>query len=139
MSSGNLQIPPGVQVTSTNGPTTSTIEFNKPRPTTPLPPLVQADYNSNTGVLEVSAVVFIDVNAQLPSQSITVYYEDCDPAPNFYLSYDSVPASSNEFVAYNVVFSQAMDTCPPYITTVVWDEDPETSRGTETTVKPPTQ
>ena len=50
------------------------MNFTRPRPTEPLPPLVQAYYEN--GTLEVSAVAFIDASQKNTIESIIVYYDD---------------------------------------------------------------
>lgn len=119
----------------------SGINFTQPRPTTPLPPLVQAFFNERTNILEVCAVVFIDANANLSpdkntNQIIDVYYEDISPTPNFFITYNAVEGNSTNFQAYQVSFTIQMNSKPSNINTTVWDEDPKASRGTITTVQP---
>lgn len=123
------------------------ITFKKPRPATPLPPLVQASFDGTH--LNVSAILFIDSAAPNPIANITVRQVYCidnegNPQLQFYLSYDCVPKPSATFNSYNVDFQAhkaegAYDIPLSEIKTITvfnWDSDPVTSRGTETTVQP---
>jgi len=116
------------------------IMFYKERPSTPLPPLVQATFipesnGSKNGILEVCAFVFIA--AELSKKSpISVYYLDVKTTPNFYITYDAPEIKSAVFSSYRVTFFISLDKKPTDITTIVWNEDPDASRGTVTTVQP---
>jgi len=139
----DIKLPPGTTqgVMNLNINKLSSINFTQPRPTTPLPPLVQAYFYEENNILEVCAVVFIDASANLvpdegSQNAINVYYEDINPTPNFFITYNAVEGSSKNFQAYQVTFTINMNSKPSDINTVVWDEDPRASRGTETTVQP---
>lgn len=131
----------GVNILSITKLPSSSINFPQARPTTPFPPIVQAFFNKENSILEVSAVIFIDANVILkPDENteniINVYYQAIDPTPNFFITYNAELNASKKFKAYQVTFSINMNSKPSDIKTIVWDEDPETSRGTLTTVQP---
>lgn len=129
-SSGTL-VPPGVEISSNFNSLNSVIGFTRPRPTEPLPPLVQASYEN--GTLEVSSVAFIDASQNI--ESITVYYDDSQKVPTFYLTYNAPETEASNFNGYQVNFTIELARQPELIETFVWDEDPRTSRGTYTTVQ----
>lgn len=131
-STGPIVPPPGVEIPSEFKSLNSVISFTRPRPTEPLPPLVQAYYEN--GILEVSAVAFIDVNEKI--ESITVSYDDSQEMPTFYVTYTAPETEASEFMGYQVNFTIELSSQPELIETFVWDEDPRTSRGTYTTVQP---
>lgn len=121
----------------------STIQFEKNRPSTPLPPLVQATFitgngESEKGTLEVCAFVFLSQSAidSLETNPLTVNWDGNELEPNFYITYNSIDQATNFFHQYKVQFNITFDKKPSKINTVVWDKDPETSRGTVTTVQP---
>lgn len=142
----DIKIPPGSKIVGgknkinwkkVNG---NEITFLEERPSTPLPPLVQTTFyplgnESNNGTLEVCAFVYIA--AELSEKSpISVYYQNVEPTPNFYITYDAPEIKSAVFTQYQVTFAIGMDKKPNLINTIVWDEDPKASRGTLTTVQP---
>lgn len=129
-SSGTI-VPPGVKISSNFICLNSEIEFTRPRPTEPLPPLVQAFYEN--GTLEVSAVAFIDASEKI--ESIVVYYDDSQDVPRFYLTYNAPETEASKFIGYQVNFTIEFANQPELIESFVWDEDPRTSRGTYTTVQ----
>ncbi|WP_130734127.1 hypothetical protein [Flavobacterium sp. J27] len=129
----NTIVPPGIQLEKVGFTKLEVnIAFPNARPSTPFPPLVQAYFESKA--LQVSAVVLIDANASI--DAIQVYYEKNDIMPNLYVTYDAPEESSANFSAYQVNFMLDISTQPKTIQTTVWNEDPETSRGTITTVQP---
>lgn len=130
-SSGTL-VPPGVEISSNFKPLDSVIEFTRSRSTEPLQPLVQAYYEN--GVLEVSAVAFIDASQNI--DSFSVFYDSSQKNPNFYLTYTAPETEASKFNGYQINFTVEMRDKPEVIETFVWDEDPRTSRGTYTTVQP---
>ncbi len=131
-STGPIVPPPGVEISSDFKSLNSVIEFTRPRPTEPLPPLVQAYYEN--GVLEVSAVAFIDASQKI--ESISVFYDDSQDLPTFFVTYTAPETEASEFMGYQVNFTIKLSNQPELIETFVWDEDPRTSRGTYTTVQP---
>lgn len=131
-SSGTTVLPPGVQIDSNFVNLNSQIEFTKSRPTTPLPPLVQAYFGNE--ILQVSVVVFIDESLSI--DLISVYYDKTQETPVFYATYNAPETTASKFNAYQVNFTIEMPQQPKTIETFVWDEDPKMSRGTTTTVQP---
>ncbi|MBC5835877.1 hypothetical protein G6N05_05715 [Flavobacterium sp. F372] len=129
---GPIVTPPGVEITSDFKSLNSTIQFTKPRPTEPLPPLVQAYYEN--GNLEVSTVAFIDASQKI--DLISVFYDDSLKTPTFYITYTAPETKASEFMGYQVNFTIELANKPEVIETFVWDEDPINSRGTTTTVQP---
>jgi hypothetical protein len=133
-------IPNGIKIPTTSvkpfsdGGNPTQISFLNKRPNTPLPPLVQSFYNGEN--LQVCAVVFINVEANIDPRNINVYWDEDVLCPNFYISYDAAEAASSIFNAYQVNFNITLKNQPSTINTVVWDEDPIGSRGTITTVQP---
>jgi hypothetical protein len=121
-----------------NGTSLLQISFPFPRPTTPFPPLVQATFfglnGPKTNILEVSAIAFIYAEAVI--EDISVYWNSDNENPKFSIAYDAPEVAAKEFTAYQVSFSVQIPEKPAIIETIVWDIDPITSRGTETTVQP---
>lgn len=114
-------------------PFSSPIVFPNARSNKPFPPIVQAYYNGTN--LQVSAVVLIDAAAEI-FDNITVYYDDTQSMPRFYVTYNAPEAKASEFTLYQVDFTLDLEKQPLTIETIVWDEDPVGSRGTTTTVQP---
>jgi len=131
-STGTIVTPPGVEISSDFKSLNSTIQFTRPRPTEPLPPLVEAYYEN--GNLEVSAVAFIDASQKI--QLISVFYDDSLETPTFYITYTAPETQASDFMAYQVNFKIELANKPETIESFVWDEDPRLSRGTYTTVQP---
>lgn len=129
---GSIVTPPGVEISSDFKSLNSTIQFTRPRSTEPLQPLAQAYYEN--GNLEVSTVAFI--NASQKIQSISVFYDDSQETPTFYITYTAPETKASEFMGYQVNFTIELANKPEVIETFVWDEDPLNSRGTTTTVQP---
>lgn len=129
---GPIVTPPGVEITSDFMTLNSVIQFKRPRPTEPLQPLVQAYYEN--GILEVSAVTFIDASQNI--KLISVFYDDSQKKPTFYITYTAPDTKASEFMGYQVNFTIKIANKPEEIETFVWDEDPRMSRGTTTTVQP---
>lgn len=125
-------VPPGKKINSDFKSLDNVIEFTRARSSEPLQPLAQAYYEN--GILEVSAVAFIDKSQTI--ESIVVYYDNSQKQPTFYITYDAPETGASEFMAYQVNFSIELQTKPEVIESFVWDEDPRTSRGTYTTVQP---
>ena len=153
---------PAGYILLTNGPTapknnagTSNpieIQFDDNRPVRPLPPLVEADYTvANTGGglytvnISVNAIVFINTGsaACISQNGIKIFWNNEYANPQFFIAYNAPEAVSKTFYAYEVNFgishgTQDSNPLVPVITTFLTDEDPVTSRGTKTTVQPPT-
>ena len=122
------------------------IEFDEARPVRPLPPLVQAlvETTNKSINIEVCAFAFIGDGANISQENpITVSWDwdkaiKPNPRPRFYISYNSAEESSKKFTAYKVTFTICLPLetkFAPTIETIVWDEDPVASRGTETAVQ----
>lgn len=122
----NSVLPPGILISSSFSNLESQISFLRPRPTTPLQPLSQA--NDNDGLLQVSNVVFIDSSIKI--DAFDVYYDDSGVMPTFYIVYEGPETQASEFNAYQINFELRVDPMPYEIQTVLWDKDPTTSRGT---------
>lgn len=131
-SSGTPVLPPGEKIDSNFVNLNSQINFTRPRPITPLSPLVQAYYEN--GVLQVCAVIFIDESLSI--EEISVYYDNTQETPVFYTAYNAPETTASKFNAYQVNFTVDLPQQPKTIETIVWDEDPTMSRGTTTTVQP---
>ncbi len=127
------------------------IQFDHNRPVRPLEPMVQADYSIvnnggvNTVTIEVCAIVFINTESAgcIEENGTMVYWNNNFAAPEFYIAYYAPEATSKTFYAYEVNFEISHGTNEanppiPEITTYLVDQDPVTSRGTKTTVQPPT-
>ncbi|WP_395058849.1 hypothetical protein [Flavobacterium sp.] len=117
----------------------SPVTFPNARSKKPFAPVVQAYYDSGKKNLQVSAVIFIDAAAVIPtplSNNIKVYYDNSQLLPTFNISYNNLEKEAKTFSVYQVNFNLSLENKPASIITFVWDEDPVTSRGTETTVQP---
>lgn len=139
--------PPGTQITDVNCITLDAqIGFNDTESGSLLPPLAQVAWSGsvreNDLTLIISTVIFIDKNLGVTSGSINVYWNESHLQPLFYIDYSAPDEITNEYQAYQVNFtigySNHTEEIPTRVETFVWDEDPEGSRGTLTTVKPPT-
>jgi hypothetical protein len=127
--------PPGTIVSSTTVKQLFTpISFPNPRSTRPFPPIAQAYYNN--GILEVSALVFVDSTIGFTNKSFSVYCDNSQTLPTFYVSYDEPETKASSFTMFQVSFEYPMESQPREIQTIVWDEDPTGSRGTVTNVQP---
>ncbi len=131
----NLKLPNGTFVNniSVQVPFDKPIIFPNKRSNVPFPPIVQAYFEGDT--LQVSAVVLIDSAANVKN-NISVYYDDSQRIPNFYVVYDALESEASEFTLYQVNFTVILAQKPQTIETFVWDEDPVNSRGTTTSVQP---
>lgn len=140
------------------------IDFNFNRLGHPCQPLTVAQLNSTKNTISASTVVFIDEELGIKQQDLSVlaylsYDNSKVPFLNIYVCYDKVPLKGILFRPYRLDFDITIDNmlytpnaflqkeginlpAPtiediPFITSFLWDEDPEGSRGTETTVKQP--
>ena len=136
--------PPGVAANITsqgimsmpNGNGQVQISFAGARPDKPLPPSVQAEYCQNDFQIKVSAVVFVAVNPN--NLNFSVNWDENYLQPHCYITYDASEISSQTFYGYQINFTLPINSkvgIPAKINTVVWDKDPITSRGTETSVQ----
>ncbi|WP_299617496.1 hypothetical protein [uncultured Tenacibaculum sp.] len=155
-----IEIPQGIQIPlNQNSPEklADNINFSYLRSTRPLQPLVSVN-TSDEGILQsASAVVLIDASIPISEVNPRIiqqfsYTNEGVPFLNFYICYDFKPVGSKTFNAYRFDFSVNWNDFSPnpvfdpkapipapssikFITSFLWDEDPETSRGTVTTVK----
>lgn len=114
----------------------SAFSFSNKRPADPLPPLVQAYYTKETGILEVSSVIFL-AEKNIDPKSITVTYGSNEEGqPQFYINYNAPEVMADTFYGFQVNFSLKFESQPEVIETFVNDKDPALSRGTLTTVQP---
>jgi hypothetical protein len=114
----------------------------------PFSPIVQATF-TDSETLQVRAVFLVSNNTQLNDGKLEFmiyqnWYVDLDGKRQlqFFITYDIDDAISTDFDVYEIGFKAEKD---PYgedafksintIQTFLWDIDPETSRGTETTVQ----
>ncbi|WP_417939714.1 hypothetical protein [Flavobacterium sp. RS13.1] len=114
----------------------------------PFSPIVQATF-TDSDTLQVRAVFLVSNNTQLNDGKLEFmiyqnWYVDLDGKRQlqFFITYDIDDAISTDFDVYEIGFKAEKD---PYgedafksintIQTFLWDIDPETSRGTETTVQ----
>lgn len=133
--------PPGILIPASNvtvkqnmnDSTPVQITFQQKRDATPLQPLLQASYAN--GILQFSAVVFLDANANIPAANISVYFDSNFTPPIFYICYFANDQPTSSYNIYTVNFNYAMADNPVTIQACVWDTDPKASRGTITTVQ----
>ncbi|WP_271769488.1 hypothetical protein [Aquimarina algiphila] len=156
--------PPGTwkESISTNNSPAITLNFGSPSFEL-LPPLVKVS-NWGSSPLKVDIIVFIDsiISSSSQFKQFIIYYErtTCEagtPQLTIYISYDfkgipgtpgtpSVPANptSNSYVLHSIELSfdkkkYSFIESIQNVKTFLWNQDPETSRGTVTTVPPPTE
>ncbi|WP_109433992.1 hypothetical protein [Aquimarina sp. AU119] len=116
-----------------------------------LPPLIKAVY-TNTGGVAIEAMVFIDSSIPVTNFSVYQNYTTCSTgAPQLTLYIcpflaDGNPPANPETDSYNLYpLNLGLKIQTPNgqlirsIQIFLWNEDPETSRGTVTTVPPPTE
>jgi hypothetical protein len=114
----------------------------------PFSPIVQATF-TDPETLQVRAVFLVSTNTELNNDKLEFmiyqnWYVDLEGNRQlqFFITYDIDDAISTDFDVYEISFKAEKD---PYgedafksvntIQTFLWDIDPETSRGTETTVQ----
>ncbi|CAM1362851.1 conserved hypothetical protein [Tenacibaculum litopenaei] len=116
----------------------------------PLSPMVLGTYNSECQIV-ISAVVFVPktyVEAKQkkdPNWDGSIEFQvnvgelSNTEGLEFHIAYDNSPGSFNDYYAYNVNFStvEAYKVENREVEVIFYDEDPEGSRGTVTTVKDP--
>lgn len=111
-----------------------------------LPPVVEAYYNKQDDSISVNAVVFVDLDTRNLVFAYSVFqnsYIDIkgNPQLQFFIAYnmpeqDAVTFSIHELkfkVNREIFIGELADV--KTIQTFLWDTDPITSRGTETTVQ----
>jgi hypothetical protein len=138
----NTKKPPGTQINPKNvtiTPLSSQITFSfNSTSIKPLPPLVQVSFSPN-GNLLVSNIVFIAASENAVITSVyqeSVISDEGTTQLDFFIDYDAPEESFQTFNAFRV---DLIIENPPsdleQIETFLWDEDPESSRGTITKVK----
>ncbi|MGG8495793.1 hypothetical protein ACQY1Q_05215 [Tenacibaculum sp. TC6] len=120
----------------------------------PLPSLVEAKWNSEKNCIDIRTLIFVDSGAPLSSVKVNQLFS----VSNFgysklqlfiYCSKEEIEkltkyGTKNKYKAYTLEFSTNNSTNFPegirlndikIVQTFLWNIDPETSRGTETTVQ----
>jgi len=120
------------------------ITFEKEGTIKNLQPLVHAFYDAKNDSVNICAVVFVD--AAYNPMPFTVYQkyttkpEKGKAQIKFYVAYDLPETKTKVYNTYQVIFRYSHGEIIPKnlstIKTYLWDIDPETSRGTTTTVEP---
>ncbi|MGC6431722.1 MAG: hypothetical protein ACON5F_11820 [Jejuia sp.] len=138
----SVTVPPGEPIAKSNikvQKINSQIEFSfNSSSTKPLSPLVQISFDKK-GNLQVSAIVFIPTSETPNLSNINQEYVISDSGEtqfDFFIIYNAPEVSSQTFQGYKVDF--VLENPPKdlvQIETFIWDEDPETSRGTVTPVE----
>lgn len=102
------------------------------------PPIIlESSRDEHTGTLNVCAQVLIDETVLIEIPPKPVSFDLTRTPPEFYISIDGLRQKSKQFKLWEVKFS--VPNFPEEyttITTFLHHTDPETSRGTETTVQP---
>lgn len=141
--------PPGLPLTKDEVvyPEVGKVSFPKRKSLSILSPYVEAYYDSKKNTLTAKAVVYVDLTTQNVDFKCRVFqncYIDLDGNAQlqFFIAYDTPEKVSKDFTIHEISFEAK----PEYfkgqfanvktIQTFLWDVDPETSRGTETTVQP---
>jgi hypothetical protein len=124
------------------------ISFPENNSKIPFSPIVQATF-TDSETLQVRAVFLVSTNTPLNADKLAFdiyqnWYVNLDGKRQlqFFITYDIDDAISTDFDVYEISFKAEKE---PYgedafksvetIQTFLWDIDPETSRGTETTVQ----
>ncbi len=146
----NDKIPPGITFSTSfvefsNGNDYPDIQFlnlTTPFNDKPLTPIVRAQIKPNSAskgvpyVLEVYNIVFLYEN--ISTDELTFYIEQ-DPLiaglVNFYISYGRTPSPTINLTPTPINFTIPTFFNPSSVQVFLWNDDPETSRGTLTTVK----
>jgi hypothetical protein len=151
----NKVVPNGIQIPITSFEILQEgVQFSFPRDSRPLQPLVASD-STKDGVLSgVSAIAFIDSTVKnISEEHFTVIqdfsYTNIEEAfLNFYICYDAKLTADKTFNVVRINFDVDWNKYTPnkaywpnklapkpnditFITSFLWDEDPEGSRGTE--------
>jgi hypothetical protein len=152
----NKVIPQGVSLIFNFTKLNADFSFSYARGIRPLQPMNAIKVVNNT--IEVSVVVFIDASINIESSNSQViqdlsYTNDGQPYLNLYICYDTKPRTCKDFAGYKfdftVNFNESTFTPNPaypkkivptineiiHLTSFLWDEDPEASRGTEIEVE----
>ncbi len=118
------------------------------RSTTPLSPIVDAQFSQDGRNIIVYAVILIDANVSINSNNLDFFESPVIQNPDgtivksLYAAYDYYEEIPEALVPYSFNFEIPAESRLGTINSIelyLWDEDPVGSRGTKTTVKPPTQ
>ncbi len=110
----------------------------------PLPPLVMSNYTSS-GDLFVSVVLYLPIsNGNSISFDVNIQKTNSNEV-SFYVTSEISPEASTEFYPFGFSFGTAGTSFSgdyksagiDKVRVIAWDDDPEGSRGTTTTVKKP--
>ena len=152
----NKVVPQGVAIGFELTPLDAKINFSVSRGKRPLQPMAAIKVDGNS--IQVSAIAFIDANIDVDQSNTSViqdlsYTNNGQPYLNLYLCYDTILEVATSFKGYRFDFTvdfsertftpNRTNSAHPvptisqiqHLTTFLWDEDPETSRGTETEVE----
>jgi len=130
---------PGVKVNNIVVNKIGEITFPNARSSEPLQPLVQAFYDANDEILQVSAIVYIDEQANVQPNDLIVSMEKnkrTNKPAEFYINYDASELGSKSFQGFQVDFEVPFNKQPKEIVCYVNDLDPRTSKQTEVDVQP---
>ncbi|MCI9843971.1 hypothetical protein [Flavobacterium pectinovorum] len=141
--------PPGkcIKKATKNKLTQKPVSFPENNTQIPFSPIVQATF-TDSETLQVRAVFLVSTNTELNNDKLEFmiyqnWYVDLEGNRQlqFFITYDIDDAIGKDFDIYEISFKAEKD---PYgedafksvktIQTFLWDIDPETSRGTETSV-----
>ncbi|RZJ53121.1 MAG: hypothetical protein EOO44_09515 [Flavobacterium sp.] len=142
--------PPGTDITPKEAAQSiGAVTFQQTKSVEILSPYVEAYYNAKENKLTIDAIVYVDTetikdNGILNYSVVQNTYIDLDGHAQlqFFIVYDMPEELSGDLSIYEITFEadpklfigglSKLKT----IQTFLWDIDPETSRGTETTVQP---
>ena len=140
--------PPGFALTKEDVvyPEVGKVSFPKRKSLGILSPYVEAYYDSKKNILTAKAVVYVDLTTQNIDFKCRVFqncYIDLDGNAQlqFFIAYDTPEKVSKDFTIHEITFEAKAEyfigqfANVKTIQTFLWDIDPETSRGTETTVQ----
>lgn len=157
----NIVIPQGVvlnDVIFTDLNKEITFSYESGIKSRPLQPLTTIKIDKDKSTIGVSIIAFIEANVTINNSNTSViqdlsYTNNKEPFLNLYVCYDVKRQPSSSFKGYRFDFTIEFDKTkytpnPSYpdlpvpniidishLTSFVWDEDPDGSRGTETTVQ----
>ncbi|MCV9931181.1 hypothetical protein OIU80_02705 [Flavobacterium sp. LS1R47] len=140
----DTKIPPGVLIKQVTRNNVGAVSFPERKTTALLSPIVEAYLVDNNQELLVRAVVFVAHELQ-GSLSFDIYqncYVDIEGTPHlqFFICYNMLEIVGKKFDIYEVSFNAIPIPFDSFseittIETFLWNTDPITSRGTETTVQ----
>lgn len=143
--------PPGTDITPTIETTANSIgnvTFEETKSVEILSPYVEAYYSANANTLTVNAIVYVDSTAINENGTLeycifqNTYIDiEGDSQLQFFIVYNMPEELSGDLSIYEIIFQADKDifigglSNVKTIQTFLWDSDPVTSRGTETTVQ----